>query len=123
MTSTACGGRYRTELVGHGHGSVAARGTIGATTTTDAVAAPGAGGIQLPQGTYDLALRFDIPRAQVIDWKLGCPGVEVAGQVGESFDAYRERRQSELAAQLERDRARAAVATTMVVEAIAPPPP
>ncbi|MDQ3367863.1 MAG: hypothetical protein M3680_20760, partial [Myxococcota bacterium] len=122
VTSTACGGRYRTELVGQGHGSIAARGSVAATATTDAVTAPGAGGIQLPQGTYDLALRFDIPRAQLLDWKLVCPGVELTGQVGEPFEAYRERRQAELTAQVERDRARGAAATTLLIEAIAPPP-
>ena len=77
----ACGGtRYRTELVGHGNGTI----------SSDV-----SGGIQLPQGNYELAMRFEVPRAQIVDWKIICPGVDLDGQVGETFERYRERRLAE----------------------------
>lgn len=114
----ACGGaRYRTELVGHGNGTVSPRVGAG---TSDPVAAPGAGGIQLPQGTYELAMRFDVPRAQLVDWRLACPGVDVAGQVGETFEQYRERRLGELRRAAEQDAARRESAANLVVGAITP---
>src|SRR5215216_1018195 len=85
----ACGGtRYRTELVGHGNAG---------------------DGIQLPQGNYELAMRFEVPRAQVVDWKIVCPGVDIDGQVGETFPQYRTRRLTELARDREADVAAANV--------------
>jgi hypothetical protein len=109
----ACGGtRYRTEridLVGHGNG----------TLSTDVSAAPGAGGVQLPQGNYELAMRFDVPRAQVVEWKIICPGVDLDGQVGESLERYRERRVAELARERENEAARAETAINIVAGSIA----
>lgn len=119
LVIAACGGgRYRTELVGHGDASVVARGTVAA--PTDAVAAPGAGGIQLAQGSYELAMRFDLPRAQIVDWKLACPGVELDGAVGETFEHYRRRRLGELRVQRERERERMAAVTSTIIGAVAP---
>ena len=54
---------------------------------TDLVAAPGSGGVQLPQGNYEIAMRFDVPRAQVIAWRVLCPGVDVGGEVGGATQA------------------------------------
>ncbi|MBS1121749.1 MAG: hypothetical protein H6Q90_3977 [Deltaproteobacteria bacterium] len=113
----ACAARYRTELVGQGNALVMPRQ---AGAPTDAVAAPGAGGIELAQGSYDVALRFDIPRAQRIEWRVRCPGADLEGAVGEPFEAYRSRRLAELRAQRERDRQRMAAATGVVVQAVAP---
>ena len=114
----ACGGtRYRTELVGHGNGMVSSRVAV---AETDLVAAPGAGGIQLPQGNYELAMRFDVPRAQLVDWKIVCPGVNIDGQAGETFEQYRERRLAELHRDREEHRARAQAAANIVVGAVTP---
>lgn len=37
------------------------------------------GGVALPPGTYELALTFDLPREQRIEWTLSCPGAALAG--------------------------------------------
>jgi hypothetical protein len=37
------------------------------------------GGVALPPGTYELALTFDLPREQRIDWTLSCPGAALSG--------------------------------------------
>jgi hypothetical protein len=69
----ACGGpRYRAELVGHGNGILST------------VVSAGGGGIQMPQGNYEVAMRFDVPRAHVVGWRIVCPGVDIDGQVGEA---------------------------------------
>lgn len=96
------------------------RGAIAAPAPDEVVAAPGAGGVQLAQGSYDLALRFDLPRAQEIEWRLHCPGVELTGAAGEPFERYRERRIVELQRQRERDRQRVASVTSALVGALAP---
>jgi hypothetical protein len=120
----ACAARYRTELVGQGNALVVPRQAAAATADGAAVAAPGAGGIQLPQGSYDLSMQFDIPRAQRIEWRVQCPGADLVGAVGEPYDAYRARRLDELRAQREREHARlVAAARSVVVEAAPPPPP
>ena len=107
----ACGGtRYRTELVGHGNGIVSSRASD---------AAPGAGGVQLPQGNYELAMRFDVPRAQLVEWKIVCPGVSVDGQLGETLEQYRARRVAEIRRDRDVERARAAAAASIVVGAVA----
>jgi hypothetical protein len=108
---TACGGHLRREVVGSGAAAAQVRGTV--------AAAP-AGGIALARGTYDLALRFDVPRAQVIEWTVTCPGVEQHGVVGEPFEAYRERRLAQLRADRERERRNAAAVTSALVGAVAP---
>jgi len=114
-----CAGRYRTEFVGTGNALVTTRGGA-PQSQTDSVAAPGAGGIELPRGSYDFAIRFDIPRAQIIQWRASCPGVELEGAVGETYDAYRTRRIAELRELLERDRRRAAMVTNVLVGSVAP---
>ncbi|HEY5939066.1 MAG TPA: hypothetical protein VIU61_30640, partial [Kofleriaceae bacterium] len=70
--ASACGGKqFRTEPVGMGTALVTARTTAGIDVPTSA--APGAGGMRLSRGTYEIKVWFDIPRAQVVDWKLVCP--------------------------------------------------
>jgi hypothetical protein len=96
----ACGGRYRTELVGSAGATVALRGAP--------VGAGGGTGIQLPAGTYEVAMRFEIPRAQVIEWRLACPGAEAAGTAGETLEQYRARRLAQLREERERERQRVA---------------
>src|SRR5687768_13507778 len=93
MSVSACAGRQQTGLVGQGTAFVQPR-SQDANTDTTGVHPPWAigGGMQLAQGSYELALWFDIPRAQVVDWTVTCPGVEVAGTAGESFVQYRARR-------------------------------
>jgi hypothetical protein len=108
----ACAPRYRTEVVGAGNALVTSRSAAGST-------APGAG-IQLPRGSYDLAMRFDIPHAQIIDWRVSCPGVDEHGAVGEAYDAYRTRRLDELRARREADRKRMAAVTGAIAGAVAP---
>ena len=121
VSVSACGGRYRTEHVGQGIAIVASRGV--AISPDEGNAAPPwavGGGIQLAEGSYDLALRFDVPRAQVIDWTVACPGAQVSGTAGEAFEQYRARRLAELRAQRERDRERTSAVTGAVVGAVAP---
>ncbi|MBA3454895.1 MAG: hypothetical protein H0T42_17535, partial [Deltaproteobacteria bacterium] len=91
-----CAARYRTEHVG----------------TAQVVAS--AGSIPLGRGNYQLAMRFDVPRAQVVGWTLRCPGVERTGEAGEPFDAYRTRRLAELNRMVEQDRRRLATVTNAI---------
>lgn len=80
-----------TEPVGTGHGVVSTRGA-----TSDVSAAPGGGGMTLPRGTYDFELRIGVPRAQLVDWRIACTGVEKSGQVGQAFEDYKEHRLAQL---------------------------
>jgi hypothetical protein len=108
----ACGGaRYRTELVGHGNGVVASR--VGASVPSQI------DGIQVAQGNYEVAMRFDVPRAQLVDWRVTCPNVSVEGQSGETIEQYRERRIAELQRERDQDAARTSVAASFVAGAIA----
>ncbi len=116
---SGCAGRYHTELVGHGTAIVQPRTEVAAS----AEAAPwsvGGGGIHLAPGTYDLAMAFDVPRAQEVEWSVSCPGVQVNGIAGETFERYRERRIAEMREQVRRERERAAAVTSAVVGAFAP---
>lgn len=121
ITLAACGGTgYRTELVGQGNGTVAPRASVAAANidvSADATGAPGVGGVQLAQGNYELAMRFDIPRAQVVDWRVTCPGVDLDGQVGETLEQYRARRSVELTRERDEQRARGATAASLVLGA------
>ncbi len=85
------------------------------------------GGVALPaqhvpigQGTYDLRLHFDVPRAQVVEYAVACPGAESQGALGEPFAAYRERRLAQLRAQREQDRRNASAVTSALVGAFVP---
>src|SRR5690606_28976356 len=78
---TACGSHIRRDVIGSGSGAVQPRGAVAVT--------PPAGGMTLAPGNYELALRFDVPRAQVVEWTVTCPGVDRHGTLGEPFDAYR----------------------------------
>jgi hypothetical protein len=62
-------------------------------------------------------MRFDIPRAQIIDWRITCPGVDLDGQVGETLDQYRARRSVELTRDRDEQRARGATAASIVLGA------
>lgn len=108
---SACGGaRFRAEHAGSGVALVTARG---------APAAPAAG-IPVGQGAYDVRLHFDMPRAQLVEWQVQCPGAESQGSLGEPFEAYRTRRLAQLKADRERDRQTAGAVTSLLVGAIAP---
>ncbi len=122
VSMSACAGRYRTEVVGSGNAIIQPRGGIAGAATAAESGRPWAvgGGIQLPAGSYDLALAFDVPRAQVVDWTVTCPGVDLAGSTGESFEQFRERRFAEIRAQRERDAQQAAAATNLVLGAVTP---
>jgi hypothetical protein len=122
MSVTACAGRYHTEVVGQGTAIMQPRTETAAVASAGNPVAPWAvgKGITLPQGTYDLALWFDVPRAQIVDWTVTCPGVELSGRAGEEFEDYRARRLAEINAQRERDRQRVATVTSAVVGSVAP---
>ncbi|MEO8846882.1 MAG: hypothetical protein ABI591_05605 [Kofleriaceae bacterium] len=108
---SACGGaRFRAEHAGNGVALVTPRG---------APAAPSAG-IPVGQGAYDVHLHFDMPRAQLVEWHVQCPGTESQGSLGEPFEAYRTRRLAQLKAERERDRQTAGAVTSLLVGAIAP---
>lgn len=114
--AVGCGGpRYQMQVVGQGTAPVLARSA--AAVAPDVTTAPGGGGFALEAGAYEVNLHFAIPRAQVIDWHVRCEDGTVAdGSVGETLEAYKERRARELRA--ERDRV--AGATSAVVGAFAP---
>lgn len=85
MSVSACAGRHRAPAtVVQGTAIVQPRAA-----QVDPAAGSGhppwavGGGVTLPPGTYDLALWFDVPRPQLVDWTLTCPGVERTGTVGE----------------------------------------
>jgi hypothetical protein len=106
-------GGIRTEQVGTGHGTVTTRGA----GASEVSAAPGGGGMPLPRGTYDFELRIGVPRAQLVDWKVTCTGVEERqGQVGQAFEDYKEHR----LAQLTREREQQA---KIYARAVTQPPP
>src|SRR5262245_56276713 len=104
---TGCASQLRSELVGQGATSMRTRG--GETAPAAAIA--------LPAGSYEIALAFELPRAQLVEWSVTCPGVDAHGSLGETLEAYRARRIAELRA--ERDRERHAVAA--IVGAAVPP--
>ncbi|MDX2093963.1 MAG: YXWGXW repeat-containing protein [Kofleriaceae bacterium] len=122
LSVTACASRYHTEVVGRGTAIMQPRTDAAAVVSAGNPVAPWAigQGITLPPGSYDLALWFDVPRAQIIDWTVTCPGVELTGSAGEAFEDYRARRLAELRAQRERDRQRLASVTSAVVGSVAP---
>jgi len=108
---SACGGaRFRTEHAGNGIALVTPRGAPAAASA----------GIPVGQGAYDLRLHFDMPRAQLVEWQVQCPGAESQGSFGEPFEAYRTRRLAQLKADRERDRQTAGAVTSILVGAIAP---
>jgi len=107
-TAAGCGANhYKREVVGAGGGVIALRGDTAPPATT----------IQLGRGSYDLALSFDVPRAQVVEYELSCPGLFARkGSVGETFEQYRARRIAQLNQMAARDRQ----AMSAVVGAVAP---
>jgi len=124
MSVSACAGRYRTEpvgSVGHGTAFVQPR-TVQLGPDTGEARPPWAtgGGIQLAKGSYELAMTFDIPRAQVVEWTVSCPGVALSGITGESFAQYRARRIAELRA-ARGDHEDARVASLSLVAGVAMP--
>jgi hypothetical protein len=77
----------------------------------------------LPRGTYDVAMTWDLPRAQVVQWTLACAGAEDGerrGSAGQTFADYRERKLAQLRADRERERKNVAAATSLLVGAVAP---
>lgn len=121
VSVSGCAGRYRTQFVGQGTAIIQPR-TIALDAGPPLVNRPWAvgGGMQLPAGDYDLALAFEVPRAQLIEWTVTCPGVALNGTSGESFEQFRARRIVEIRAQRQRDRESAAAATNLVLGAVAP---
>ena len=108
------GSHLRREAVGQRMALVQARGQAEVTAGAGAT-------IELTRGRYELALRFDVPRAQIVDYVIACGEQEQRGQVGQTFDEYRTRRLAELNRQQDRDRAAAASAARVVAGAVAPP--
>ena len=111
MVLTACGGaaRFRAEHAGNGTAVVSQRGAVVATSA-----------IAVGQGAYDLRLHFDVPRAQLVEWSVACPGAESTGSVGEPFEAYRARRVAQLKADREHEAQTAGAVTNALVGAFAP---
>ncbi|MEO6777122.1 MAG: hypothetical protein ABI467_29610 [Kofleriaceae bacterium] len=108
---TACGtARFRAEHAGTGIAVVSQRGA------PIAAGAP----IAVGQGAYDLRLHFEVPRAQLVEWAVTCPGADSTGSAGEPFEAYRARRLAQLEADRERDAQTAGAVTNALVGAFAP---
>jgi hypothetical protein len=77
----------------------------------------------LPPGTYDVAMTWDLPRAQVVSWTLACSGAddgERHGAAGQTFADYRDHKLAQLRADRDRDRKNVAAATSLLVGAVAP---
>ncbi len=113
--ATGCGPHLKREVVGRGTAPVLVRGAEDAPTPATQTT-----GIQLAKGTYEIALHFDVPRAQIVDYTVTCGDQTIPGRVGETFEAYRTRRLAELRAQAERDRRNVAAVTGALVGAVAP---
>ena len=109
---SACASHIKREPAGAGIALVQPRGA--------AAPAAAAAGIALARGNYEFALRFDVPRAQVIEYAVTCAGAEQRGQIGETLEAYRARRLAELRAEREREKKTVAAVTGTVVGAVAP---
>src|SRR6187551_2377103 len=91
---TACGGHLKRETVGRGATAVQARGAVEPVQP---------GSIALPRGSYELKLRFDVPRAQLVEWNVICAGAMKTGVVGETAEQYRQRRIAQLIGERERE--------------------
>jgi len=89
LTLVACAPRYRTQIVGSGHVLVGA---------SAAGSAPGGGAVALSAtGLHRVRMSVQLPRALLVRYQLTCPGgVALSGEMGETFDAYRQRRLAEL---------------------------
>ena len=122
VSVSACAGRYRTEPLGTANAIIQPRGGDVAAPTAAETGRPWAvgRGMQLPAGTYDLDLAFDIPRAQVIDWTVNCPGTAASGSTGETLDEFRARRIAQIRAARQRDRENAATAANILIGAVTP---
>jgi hypothetical protein len=108
---TACGSHLQRTKIGGGTASVQARnGFDGAPATSVAV----------ERGTYEVKMLFDVPRAQVIEWTVLCPGAAESGIVGETTEQYRTRRIAELRAERQRERGKVAAISGMAIAAVAP---
>jgi hypothetical protein len=83
VTVSACAGRYHTTPAAFGQATaiVQPRNPTEGSLTPAEAGRPWAvgGGLQLPAGSYELALWFDVPRAQLIEWTVSCPGVVQSG--------------------------------------------
>ncbi|HEV7555878.1 MAG TPA: YXWGXW repeat-containing protein [Kofleriaceae bacterium] len=94
VITTACASHIRTEVIGRGTAGIQVRdGRAGLAATSVAVTA----------GSYAIAMTFDLPRAQRVDWTVHCPGADAHGTLGERFDAYRARRIAEIADERQRE--------------------
>ena len=102
LVVSACGGHYRTEFAGQGVAAVVPR---------DAAKPPAAPGVAVEPGRYDVALAFELPRAQLVEWQLRCADQTIEGSLGESFDDYRARRLAQLASDAH---AEASIASALV---------
>ena len=107
----ACGGHLKRETIGGGAAGVQARGSVESSPATS---------IAVPRGTYEVSMRFEVPRAQLVEWTVLCPGFAETGVVGETADEYRARRLAELRAQRQRERERVAAISGALVGAVAP---
>jgi hypothetical protein len=108
LAAMGCVGHIRSEVVGQGATS---RDPLAADHGRFAAAARSS---DLPAGSYEVALAFELPHAQVVEYAVTCPGVERRGTVGETLDAYRARRIAELRGDRDRQRAIAAGLTNAV---------
>jgi hypothetical protein len=88
VITTACASHIRTEVIGRGTAAIQVR---------DGRAAPAASTVAVTAGSYAIAMTFELPRAQRVDWTVHCPGADAHGALGEPFEAYRARRIAEIA--------------------------
>ena len=117
---SGCAGRVHTEFVGTGTAIVQPRTEVAASSAVSEAPWAVARGMQLPAGSYELAMAFDIPRAQEVEWTISCPGVSLSGIAGETFESYRARRLAEMREQVRRDRERVSAASGAVIGTFAP---
>src|SRR5262249_43859911 len=82
VLAMGCAGHLHSEVVGQGATSAGAPASIA-----------------LPAGSYEVALAFELPRTQLVEYTVTCPGIERRGTLGETLEAYRARRIAELRGQ------------------------
>jgi len=107
VSIAACGHNIRRDFVGRGVAGIKPRGN-----PTIAIAARS---LPVSAGTYAGDISFELPRPQLVDWNVSCPGMSVTGSLGETARDARERRRAEIVDERQRaSEVQASVATAVL---------
>src|SRR5690349_15185162 len=73
-------------------------------TGTAVIGGGAGGGVAVPvAGPHEIAWSIDTPHAMRLAWAIDCGGARQQGVVGETLEAYRERRLNDLRAEKQRE--------------------